>query len=141
MAPQIRDLKVYVPAKDFELSKRFYLAMGFTMSEGFHNLRVRFPPPPPTHVLVEREPRVGTEQCFALAAASTNPCPCGTQSASLRRRLHQPPGGTKCKALSPGSAPLRVAEHANNPEIVYRERNREQVGSSRSVGSEPRVPR
>ena len=35
MKPTIRDLKAYVPAKDFELSKRFYLALGFTMSQGF----------------------------------------------------------------------------------------------------------
>ena len=31
----IRDLKVYIPAKDFELSKRFYAALGFTMSPGW----------------------------------------------------------------------------------------------------------
>jgi hypothetical protein len=35
MKPTIRDLKPYVPAKDFELSKRFYNALGFTMSEGW----------------------------------------------------------------------------------------------------------
>lgn len=35
MPPQIKDFKVYVTAKDFELSKRFYQAMGFTMSEGW----------------------------------------------------------------------------------------------------------
>lgn len=35
MKPTIRDLKAYVPAKDFELSKRFYSALGFTMSEGW----------------------------------------------------------------------------------------------------------
>jgi predicted enzyme related to lactoylglutathione lyase len=35
MSPTIQDLKVYVPAKDFELSKRFYAAMGFSMSEGW----------------------------------------------------------------------------------------------------------
>jgi hypothetical protein len=35
MAPSIKSLKVYVPAKDFDLSKRFYTALGFTMSEGF----------------------------------------------------------------------------------------------------------
>jgi len=33
--PTIRDLKPYVPAKDFERSKRFYTALGFTMSEGW----------------------------------------------------------------------------------------------------------
>jgi catechol 2,3-dioxygenase-like lactoylglutathione lyase family enzyme len=32
---RIRDLKAYVPAKDFELSKRFYTALGFRMSEGW----------------------------------------------------------------------------------------------------------
>ena len=31
----IRDLKVYIPAKDFELSKRFYSALGFTMTPGW----------------------------------------------------------------------------------------------------------
>jgi predicted enzyme related to lactoylglutathione lyase len=31
----IRDLKVYMPAKDFEKSKRFYSALGFAMSEGW----------------------------------------------------------------------------------------------------------
>jgi hypothetical protein len=35
MKPTIRDLAAYVPAKDFELSKRFYLALGFTQSEGW----------------------------------------------------------------------------------------------------------
>jgi hypothetical protein len=35
MAPTIRDFKVYMPAKDFELSKRFYQALGFQMSEGW----------------------------------------------------------------------------------------------------------
>jgi hypothetical protein len=35
MALSIRDLKAYVPAKDFELSKRFYSALGFKMSEGW----------------------------------------------------------------------------------------------------------
>ena len=30
--PTIRDLKTYVPAKDFELSKRFYAALGFAMT-------------------------------------------------------------------------------------------------------------
>jgi hypothetical protein len=37
MKPTIRDLKAYVPAKDFALSKRFYAALGFTMSEGWGN--------------------------------------------------------------------------------------------------------
>ena len=31
----IRDLKAYVPAKDFELSKRFYAALGFNMTPGW----------------------------------------------------------------------------------------------------------
>jgi predicted enzyme related to lactoylglutathione lyase len=31
----IRDFKVYMPAKDFEQSKRFYVALGFTMSPGW----------------------------------------------------------------------------------------------------------
>jgi hypothetical protein len=35
MALTIRDFKVYMPAKDFELSKRFYTALGFTMSPGW----------------------------------------------------------------------------------------------------------
>ena len=35
MAPTIKDFKVYVPAKDFELSQRFYTALGFTLSKGF----------------------------------------------------------------------------------------------------------
>lgn len=35
MTLNITDLKPYVPAKDFELSKRFYTALGFTMSEGW----------------------------------------------------------------------------------------------------------
>lgn len=35
MTLSIKDFKVYVPAKDFELSKRFYSALGFSMSEGW----------------------------------------------------------------------------------------------------------
>jgi catechol 2,3-dioxygenase-like lactoylglutathione lyase family enzyme len=31
----INGFKVYVPARDFEASKRFYTALGFTMSEGW----------------------------------------------------------------------------------------------------------
>ena len=31
----IRDLKVYMPAKHFDQSKRFYIALGFQMSEGW----------------------------------------------------------------------------------------------------------
>ncbi len=35
MSFTITSLKPYVPAKDFEESKRFYQALGFTMSEGW----------------------------------------------------------------------------------------------------------
>ncbi len=35
MSLSIKDLKVYMPAKDFEQSKRFYAALGFKMSEGW----------------------------------------------------------------------------------------------------------
>ncbi len=35
MSLTIRDFKVYMPAKDFEQSKRFYTALGFKMSEGW----------------------------------------------------------------------------------------------------------
>ena len=35
MSPSINNFKVYVPAKDFALSKLFYTALGFTMSEGW----------------------------------------------------------------------------------------------------------
>ncbi|MGQ0553000.1 MAG: hypothetical protein ACT4PU_07245 [Planctomycetota bacterium] len=35
MTLTIRDFKVYMPAKDFELSKRFYTALGFTMTPGW----------------------------------------------------------------------------------------------------------
>ena len=35
MALSIRDFKVYMPAKDFEESKKFYAALGFHMSEGW----------------------------------------------------------------------------------------------------------
>ncbi|MFO1177032.1 MAG: VOC family protein [Ottowia sp.] len=35
MAMRISCLKAYVPARDFEESKRFYQALGFTMSEGW----------------------------------------------------------------------------------------------------------
>lgn len=35
MPLSITNLKPYVPARDFELSKRFYVALGFTMSEGW----------------------------------------------------------------------------------------------------------
>lgn len=33
--PTIRDLKAYVPAKDFALSQRFYTALGFRPTPGF----------------------------------------------------------------------------------------------------------
>jgi predicted enzyme related to lactoylglutathione lyase len=35
MALTINSFKVYMPAKDFEQSKRFYSALGFKMSPGF----------------------------------------------------------------------------------------------------------
>lgn len=35
MTLEIRDLKAYVPAKDFKRSRRFYTQLGFTPSEGF----------------------------------------------------------------------------------------------------------
>lgn len=35
MSLSIQSLKIYVPARDFELSKRFYSSLGFTMSPGF----------------------------------------------------------------------------------------------------------
>lgn len=35
MSISIRGMKPYVPAKDFELSKRFYSTLGFQMSEGW----------------------------------------------------------------------------------------------------------
>jgi hypothetical protein len=35
MTLTIKDFKVYMPAKDFERSKRFYLALGFNLSEGW----------------------------------------------------------------------------------------------------------
>jgi catechol 2,3-dioxygenase-like lactoylglutathione lyase family enzyme len=35
MKLSINDFKVYMPAKDFEQSKRFYAALGFAMSEGW----------------------------------------------------------------------------------------------------------
>ena len=35
MPLSIKDLKAYVPAKDFEKSKRFYQALGFNMSDGW----------------------------------------------------------------------------------------------------------
>src|SRR5687768_13407116 len=31
----IKSMNVYVPAKDFELSKRFYTALGFTLTEAW----------------------------------------------------------------------------------------------------------
>jgi predicted lactoylglutathione lyase len=35
MALSIKNFKVYMPAKDFALSKRFYTALGFNLSEGW----------------------------------------------------------------------------------------------------------
>jgi catechol 2,3-dioxygenase-like lactoylglutathione lyase family enzyme len=35
MTLTIKDFKVYMPAKDFEQSKRFYTALGFNRSEGW----------------------------------------------------------------------------------------------------------
>lgn len=35
MSLSIRDLKAYVPAKNFALSKQFYSALGFNMTEGW----------------------------------------------------------------------------------------------------------
>lgn len=35
MSLRIRDLKAYVPAQDFKQSKRFYAALGFSLSPGF----------------------------------------------------------------------------------------------------------
>lgn len=35
MKLSINDLKVYTPAKDFELSKRFYSALGFEMTDAW----------------------------------------------------------------------------------------------------------
>src|SRR5882724_10902257 len=33
--PTINELVVYTPAEDFELSKRFYAALGFSLTEGW----------------------------------------------------------------------------------------------------------
>ncbi len=35
MNPTVNELKVYVPAKDFELSKKFYTALGFDLTEAW----------------------------------------------------------------------------------------------------------
>jgi hypothetical protein len=35
MKPTIIDLLIYTPAKDFEMSKRFYADLGFDMTEGW----------------------------------------------------------------------------------------------------------
>jgi hypothetical protein len=37
MPPTIKELVVYTPAEDFELSKRFYAALGFILTEGWGN--------------------------------------------------------------------------------------------------------
>jgi len=35
MSPTIKELVIYTPAEDFELSKSFYAALGFTLTEGW----------------------------------------------------------------------------------------------------------
>ena len=35
MGPTINDSLIYTPAEDFELSKRFYTSLGFTLTEGW----------------------------------------------------------------------------------------------------------
>lgn len=35
MKPTINEMLVYTPAEDFEQSKRFYTALGFTLTEGW----------------------------------------------------------------------------------------------------------
>jgi hypothetical protein len=35
MGPSIRELVIYVPSKDCELSKRFYAALGFELTDGW----------------------------------------------------------------------------------------------------------
>lgn len=35
MAPSIKELVVYTPAEDFELSKKFYTALGFELTPAF----------------------------------------------------------------------------------------------------------
>jgi catechol 2,3-dioxygenase-like lactoylglutathione lyase family enzyme len=35
MTLSVREIKPYVPAKDFELSQRFYTALGFKLTEAF----------------------------------------------------------------------------------------------------------
>lgn len=35
MAPTIKELAVYTPAEDFEVSKAFYTALGFELTEGW----------------------------------------------------------------------------------------------------------
>ena len=35
MTLTVKEMLVYTPAKDFELSKRFYTALGFTLTEGW----------------------------------------------------------------------------------------------------------
>ncbi len=35
MNPTIKELVVYVPSEDFEISKAFYTALGFTLTEGW----------------------------------------------------------------------------------------------------------
>lgn len=35
MTPTIKELVVYTPSENYELSKRFYAALGFTLTEGW----------------------------------------------------------------------------------------------------------
>ena len=35
-APSVRGMKIYVPARDFEESKRFYADLGFTLTEAWN---------------------------------------------------------------------------------------------------------
>lgn len=37
MTPAIKELLIYVPAEDFEQSKRFYTALGFNLTAGWGN--------------------------------------------------------------------------------------------------------
>lgn len=37
--PTINELVVYVPAENFELSQRFYSALGFTLADGWDNTK------------------------------------------------------------------------------------------------------
>ncbi len=35
MPPSVKELLVYTPAEDFEVSKKFYAALGFTLTDGW----------------------------------------------------------------------------------------------------------